>query len=691
MLKGGSSSASQAQVAAGRKYSDGAGETAAQRRPSAGAEVSHGGLGETAPRRRPSASPEANRGRTPPPASGRRTSEELKVPRRDSLPSEGNIRRIWQRLDRGNSGAIQVRDIVANATFIQQECPLLLEEHGRLARGGVVKYQDVRRLLLGLMDRPVEQKSTDAPRMCEEQLRTFFDKLKDADGVITVAALVEHKDLVGKTYPALVPDFEKIDLDRDSKITWEELKVFNGGTAEWLDHQLDGVVGLAELKEQVRSFYRSMVLDRNRRQLGHDVQGLTKAPHMIFQGNPGTGKTTLGRIMAKLLHRIGVIAASELKEVQRPDLVAEHVGQTGPKTQAVIDSAKTGVLFIDEAYRLTGVSSKNDFGREALETLMASMNEPPGKTPVMIFAGYNQDMANFMRANDGLYRRISYTFDFTDYCPGDLAQILELCTSQQGFKVDAYLLKNNRQLLADLIEHNTLPRSRALMNGGICERIFDAAKQSLDARDDPDNPSVVLSEEDIRSACCAIPAPPEPLEQPRAVSTEAVPHPTMAPPSAPPPSACLAPLQQLMQSSPSETHQRNVWFHIGAGRSLRSIGACSPSNGFLVSVRFDRREAHRTVSRYAANRCPVFRETRIVHYSGESLLEFAVVERLRWGGTAFVGSATLALQGLDVFDEALELRAMDAPAGQLQVKVGWQILAGVTGGDLLQECHAVQP
>merc|ERR1712137_685976 len=109
---------------------------------------------------------------------------------------------------------------------------------------------------------------------------------------------------------------------------------------------------------------------------------------------------------AKLLHKIGVTTSSDLKEVQRPDLVGEHVGQTGSRTQAIIDSSKAGVLFIDEAYRLTSVESKNDFGREAVETLMAAMNEPPGKAPVMILAGYTKDMTKFMRANEGLYRRI---------------------------------------------------------------------------------------------------------------------------------------------------------------------------------------------------------------------------------------------------------------------------------------------
>merc|ERR1719443_263481 len=107
-------------------------------------------------------------------------------------------------------------------------------------------------------------------------------------------------------------------------------------------------------------------------------------------------------------------------------------------------------------------------------------------------------MASFMQANEGLYRRIGYTFNFADYCPRDLAQIFAQITVGKGFKIEPSLLENDRAELAALIESNTLPRARSLMNGGLCERIFDIAKLKLDARADVANPSVLLSREDIR-------------------------------------------------------------------------------------------------------------------------------------------------------------------------------------------------
>jgi hypothetical protein len=354
----------------------------------------------------------------------------------------------------------------------------------------------------------------------------------------------------------------------------------------------------------------------------------------------------------------------------------------------VVNAAKGGLLFIDEAYRLTSVESKNDFGREAVETLMAAMNDQPGKAPVMVFAGYIGDMSNFMRANEGLYRRIGYTFDFTDYTCRDLAHIFELTAAGKGFKVELPLLADDRAELADVIENNTLPRSRALMNGGLCERIFDVAKQNLDTRDDPDNPTIVISREDICIACKAIPCPPNIVEAPvgalipsKAVADAAVSG-TVATVAQMAPKGMPAPLQSQMLSALTG-EERNVWFHIDTAQNLRRVGfiCCGSSKGLSVSVRFDTREVHRTALRPFAKRGITWHETRIVPFRRESLIEFAVLQ-----GSCFMGSATLALSGVEMFDGVLELRAMDQPAGELHVKVGWQLLAMTTGGDSLKTC-----
>jgi len=186
------------------------------------------------------------------------------------------------------------------------------------------------------------------------------------------------------------------------------------------------------------------------------------------------------------------------------------VGSTGPKTKAAIEEAKSGILFVDEAYRLSQGGGK-DFGREAIEELMAVMNEPPGKAPVMVFAGYNKDMEKFLRSNEGLYRRFQFTFDFEDYKPEELAKITEIMVESAGFELDDSLLRNDRAELTAIITENTTDRHRALMNGGLCERIFSGAKSNLDGRSESTTEiSLTMSRTDVLAACVALPPPPEP-------------------------------------------------------------------------------------------------------------------------------------------------------------------------------------
>merc|ERR1712232_173322 len=349
-----------------------------------------------------------------------------------------------------------------------------------------------------------------------------------ADGIeIRLEDLVRHKSRIKSVCPTLLTKFSEIDVDNSATVSWDELRAYFGGPEAWLEHQFSKVVGLEVLKQQIRQFFRSVTLDERRRQAGHDVKTGGKY-HMIFQGTPGTGKTSLARIVAQLLHRIGIIKSDLLVEVQRAKLVAGYVGQTGPKTQKVIEEAKDGVLFIDEAYRLSQADGKNDFGREAIEQLMSAMNEPPGKAPVMVFAGYPDDMDAFMKANSGLYRRIAYTFDFPDYTPQDLAQILNGIVCAAGFFFEATLVADDFARLASVIETNTQVEARELMNGGLSERLFTFAKQALDAREavvvsKSQAPSLEIREEDVIDACGRIPPPP-PLEHkskssPRALDT----------------------------------------------------------------------------------------------------------------------------------------------------------------------------
>ncbi|CAK9086244.1 Protein CbbX [Durusdinium trenchii] len=423
----------------------------------------------------------------------------------DGKKTRAEAIRIWDKVDVGKKGFVTVPEVLKQSKLLEHECPEFIRDYESVARDGRVTRNAFLDFCVGKATAEECKRDVDM-----KQLRRMFDEVAGPAGQIRVADLVKHKVRIQEVFPPLLEKFSEIDLNMTSTVSWAELEVFAGGTGEWLEYQLDQVIGLELLKQQIRQFHHSIVMDQKRRDTGHNVRTISKY-HMIFQGNPGTGKTSLARIIAQLLHRIGIIKTDVLVEVQRDKLVAEYVGQTGPKTQKVIEQAKQGVLFIDEAYRLSQEGGKSDFGREAIEQLMAAMNDPPGKAPIMVFAGYADDMDNFMQANSGLYRRIGYTFDFSDYSCFELAEILKSIVTNAGFRLAPALIKNNLQATAALIEANTLQQAREMMNGGLCERLFDFAKQSLDAREavvSASNPSLELTEGDLLEACRRIPPPP---------------------------------------------------------------------------------------------------------------------------------------------------------------------------------------
>ncbi|CAE8650318.1 unnamed protein product, partial [Polarella glacialis] len=442
--------------------------------------------------------------------------EKLMAPRGRASLTKPDLLNLWKKIDTKNNGFATLEEVLGKGKLLQEECQDFIDNWASVAKDGKVTRQAFLDFCMGTK---AKSKGT-AEKEVEleinlESLRSLFDRIvpvRDAKQELRLADLVAHKAELEAVFPGLVKRFSGGDLDGSQTLSWDELRILASGTDEWLEYKFDRIIGLQKLKDQLRQFHQSVMLDKKRAKAGHEVKTGGKF-HMIFQGNPGTGKTTVARLVAELMQRIGIIETDLLVEVQRDKLVAEYVGQTGPKTQAVIEEAKSGILFIDEAYRLSGGGGK-DFGREAIEQLMGAMNDSPGKAPVMVFAGYPDDMEAFMNANSGLYRRIAYTFEFTDYDPSDLAQILEFTAKSAGFYLQKSLSgPEGRERLAGLIAERTLPEARAMMNGGLCERLFTFAKQSLDDREMKKGKgggpiSMEILEEDLIGACTRIPPPP---------------------------------------------------------------------------------------------------------------------------------------------------------------------------------------
>jgi len=216
-------------------------------------------------------------------------------------------------------------------------------------------------------------------------------------------------------------------------------------TLEEMLEQLDSLIGLDGVKKEVRTLI-NLIKVRKMRQ-AHDMKVMDMSFHMVFTGNPGTGKTTIARLVAKIYRKLGFLSKGQLVETDRSGLVAGYVGQTAGKVKEVVNSALGGILFIDEAYALARKGAENDFGREAIDTLVKLMEDNRDDL-VVIVAGYTDEMHDFLTSNPGLISRFNKYIDFPDYTDDELMAILAMNAKKQGYVVDEGANAVVREMLA---------------------------------------------------------------------------------------------------------------------------------------------------------------------------------------------------------------------------------------------------
>ena len=272
-------------------------------------------------------------------------------------------------------------------------------------------------------------------------------------------------------------------------IPFEQRKVLSADEAL---AELDKLVGLDNIKQQMRQMVESFRADEARAKLTGEIVR-REAPHYIFMGNPGTGKTTVARLMADILTSLGVLSRGHLVEVTEKDLVAGYTGQTAIKTSNVIDSAMGGVLFIDEAYSL----NKGDgggFGIEAINTLLQRLTADAGKF-VCVLAGYTKEMTAFLQTNSGLERRFR-TIQFEDYGPEALEQIFRNLLQKNGMRLDEGAEKGISAFFRTVYDQRN-PQSFG--NAGAVVNIFKQAKERQGARLAPMMEKGQCSPDDLRT------------------------------------------------------------------------------------------------------------------------------------------------------------------------------------------------
>ncbi len=219
-------------------------------------------------------------------------------------------------------------------------------------------------------------------------------------------------------------------------------------TLEELMAELDSLVGLDQVKKDVKSMINLIKVHKLRQE--HELPVAPMSMHMVFMGNPGTGKTTVARLLGGLYRAIGALKTGQLIEVDRSGLVAGYVGQTALKTAEVIKSAMGGVLFIDEAYSLAS-GGENDFGREAIETLLKAMEDHRDEL-VVVVAGYDGPMEKFLTSNPGLESRFNKYIYFPDYTGEQLMAMFRMQCKKNGYQLTQESEKKAQDLFTKLYE-----------------------------------------------------------------------------------------------------------------------------------------------------------------------------------------------------------------------------------------------
>lgn len=258
--------------------------------------------------------------------------------------------------------------------------------------------------------------------------------------------------------------------------------------------QLDRLVGLKNVKDFVYEIYAWLYITQCRKELG--LKASHQTLHMIFKGNPGTGKTTVARILSLLFQEMGVLSKGHLVEVERADLVGEYIGHTAQKTRELVKKALGGILFIDEAYSLARGGTK-DFGKEAIDCLVKEMEDHKDEF-VLILAGYPSEMEYFLSSNPGLPSRFPVQLEFKNYTVQELMLIAEIMVEDREYKISTQARKKMKNHLYDQINESEGNFSNARFVRNLIEKaIREHAVRLLHHAHNSRNDLVTLSAQDF--------------------------------------------------------------------------------------------------------------------------------------------------------------------------------------------------
>lgn len=336
-------------------------------------------------------------------------------------------------------------------------------------------------------------------QMTSNNLKRLSDDLWGLPTLQTEMGVEESTDASETIHGALQTSQEKTEPKAEEQQPPEDIQT--------LKKELNEYIGLNSVKKEVESLINLVTVQSLRKQNDLPVEDLSL--HMVFSGNPGTGKTMIARLMSRIYRSLGILSKGQLVEVDRSGLVAGYVGQTAIKTSEVIESAKGGVLFIDEAYSLTNRGG-NDYGQEAVDTLLKAM-EDHREDLIVIVAGYTELMEEFVHSNPGLESRFNRFLHFPDYTVQEMMNIFEMRCQKSGYQLAEDAKDLLRSLLAlfslDVKGFGNARGVRNLFERAVSAQANRLAKQENITRD----ALMCLTCDDIRAAGGG---EPESMEQP---------------------------------------------------------------------------------------------------------------------------------------------------------------------------------
>ena len=285
------------------------------------------------------------------------------------------------------------------------------------------------------------------------EVRNTYEKIIKAQA----GRLSERKNLTRDDLRCLTAD----DIEKATNVSQLVVDV---DALDQIMSELDAYVGLHNVKDHIQDLIN--LVKTNKQRLAHDLPVKQMTYHAVFCGAPGTGKTTIARILGKVYQSLGILKIGHVVEVDRSGLIGGYVGQTEAKTKEVIDRAMDGILFVDEAYALA--TGSNDFGRQAINTLLKRMDDDRERL-IVIVAGYTEEMKAFINTNPGLKNRFTRTFDFENFTSTELAEIYVLFAGKQKYTLEEGVFSELETYFEELLEQ----RPKHFGNGRFVRNLFE--------------------------------------------------------------------------------------------------------------------------------------------------------------------------------------------------------------------------